>query len=185
MIGDEESSEFDIHESEKKIKKIEQTLNNWKEKLAKAEEKENKLNELPEVLKEMKDYLVEEWVKYDLERKAKKVECPDDYKDYKALREYNTWLEDYFLYSEEDFRKREERTAEACIIDLQNRVYKKVGKITDWDNVYFSGKALNGWIKGENGTTEVETILAGGYNIQIPALQSNFTLRLDIGWELC
>ena len=50
------------------------------------------------------------------------------------------------------------------IIDRTNAI---VGTITDASNLYIGGKGdLNGFIIGDKGTAKVQTIGAGGYNIQ-------------------
>ena len=47
------------------------------------------------------------------------------------------------------------------------RTNEQIGKITDASGLYVGKKGdLNGYIKGERGTAKVETIGAGGYNIQ-------------------
>lgn len=46
------------------------------------------------------------------------------------------------------------------------RVTKIIGQITDASNLYVSGGELNGLIYGTSGTAKVNTIGAGGYNIQ-------------------
>lgn len=52
--------------------------------------------------------------------------------------------------------------------DLVNRVAEVVGSIQDASNLSIGNQSgeLNGIIKGSNGTCKIETISAGGYNIQ-------------------
>ena len=51
--------------------------------------------------------------------------------------------------------------------DIINRTVKITGPITDASNLKVGGKGdLNGFIIGENGKAKVETIGAGGWNIQ-------------------
>lgn len=57
------------------------------------------------------------------------------------------------------------------ILDLVNRVTKITGPILDWTGLYArpgngGWTVLNGFVEGEDGKASVETILAGGYNIQ-------------------
>jgi hypothetical protein len=48
-----------------------------------------------------------------------------------------------------------------------NQCEKQVGKLVDASNLTVGDKGdINGWVIGENGRARVETISAGGYNIQ-------------------
>lgn len=62
------------------------------------------------------------------------------------------------------------KTAKYLVEDLVNRCKEKVGTVTDWRNVHPTlgnhGCTLNGFVIGTNGRAEVESVLAGGYNIQ-------------------
>ncbi|WP_287827118.1 hypothetical protein [Oscillibacter sp.] len=59
----------------------------------------------------------------------------------------------------------EEKTAK--LVDLIARINSVVGTITDASGLYISGKGdINGIIAGTEGKAKVETITAGGYNIQ-------------------
>lgn len=52
-------------------------------------------------------------------------------------------------------------------LDLYYRCTGAVGVITDAKGLYVGNNgSLNGFVVGENGKAEIETILAGGYNIQ-------------------
>jgi hypothetical protein len=51
-------------------------------------------------------------------------------------------------------------------MDLYNRIHLITGEVTDWSGIYCAGPALNGFVKGKLGAVGIETILAGGYNIQ-------------------
>lgn len=59
------------------------------------------------------------------------------------------------------------RDAELKYDDIINRTCEVIGKITDASGLSVGAKGeLNGYIIGENGTAKVNTIGAGGYNIQ-------------------
>lgn len=52
------------------------------------------------------------------------------------------------------------------VLDLVNRCYRVTGKITGYEDMSFRQGRLNGKVFGQNGTANVRSILAGGYNIQ-------------------
>ena len=56
------------------------------------------------------------------------------------------------------------------MLDLYNRVYSITGPVTNWSNITLQqsvqGPVLNGIVQGELGKVRIESILAGGYNIQ-------------------
>ena len=52
-------------------------------------------------------------------------------------------------------------------LDLYYRCTAAVGVITDTTGLYVGNNgSLNGFVRGENGSAFVETIMAGGFNIQ-------------------
>lgn len=54
------------------------------------------------------------------------------------------------------------------MFDFINRITKVTGVITDASNLYISRSGnINGYVIGEDGKADVETIIAGGYNIQV------------------
>lgn len=70
---------------------------------------------------------------------------------------------DAFAYLE----KALEAEKKAKIIDLVNRIEKVVGRIVDGDDLHIGPKGdLEGIIIGETGKAKINTIGAGGYNIQ-------------------
>lgn len=58
------------------------------------------------------------------------------------------------------------KSAESLIMNLYSRIHAITGEVTDWDGIHYSGGALNGVVYGKLGSVRVESILAGGYNIQ-------------------
>ena len=64
------------------------------------------------------------------------------------------------------FLKDNHDAVESLVLDLQNRIAYKVGEITDYSHLTVGMKALNGSVTGKLGSCRVESILAGGYNIQ-------------------
>lgn len=67
----------------------------------------------------------------------------------------------------ESLRKKNLEDAQQSVINLIERVEGKVGKVNDWSNLHFGMNGmLNGRVTGNLGSVYVETIGAGGYNIQ-------------------
>lgn len=81
------------------------------------------------------------------------------------------WLKPYNQYDEDEAYKRLQKDVEEeanrkydFIIERTNKI---VGQITDASGLYISNNLeLNGIIIGTNGKARVETIIAGGWNIQ-------------------
>jgi hypothetical protein len=63
------------------------------------------------------------------------------------------------------------RDARAFVLDLLNRTKEITGEITSWAGVHLTVgtngfPVLNGYVEGKEGRALVESIYAGGYNIQ-------------------
>ena len=73
--------------------------------------------------------------------------------------------------SDEQIHDDNVQAAENLIIDLIYRVRKITGEITDWSDIRATVgtdgfTVLNGTVIGKEGITCIESITAGGYNIQ-------------------
>lgn len=156
--------------------------------VAKYEAAKAEQNALPECLVEFKNKLVEAWDEFDKhhvkyvkaafeeyhkwwrenpkaswgqkELKKKELGCTDSQVDY------------YLRKTQNDRHKCNEKKAMALIKNLIVRVEKKCGEITSWATLYvtagnqFEGAVINGTVQGTKGVARVESIKAGGYNIQ-------------------
>lgn len=166
-ICDVESKEEEIKESYKKLEELKKISANWKEKLDKAEFDEDFWKrEIPESLKSYRTYLVNEWDKWDKERRAMlKSEYKNlGYSEFIKKHKYAGYS--FMSLTDEEIHKDNEIEATTLILDLYSRVFKYTGKITSWDYLTIHNGHINGWVKGENANARVESILAGGYNIQ-------------------
>lgn len=143
--------------TENNLKEIKEFINQWK-------------------LRAIKYYrqAIEDYKKEYEELKEKYYQSNEDYKKEKRqlLEKYNQIVVNLsYGYSSKDREERLlkiiEREATAKEKTLIARVNKEVGLIVKAINlkVGLNGE-LNGSIKGENGTCKIETIYAGGYNIQ-------------------
>lgn len=158
----------DIKRATYKLEEKQQILQNWKNRLEAAEQKEQKfMKEVPECMKIMMEQLIIRWDENDLERKAfLKSKCDELGWD-AFIKQYSYAAYKFFRYeTEEAIHKANVRSAESYVMDLYSRINVITGKVTEWDHIYCNGVALNGYVKGDLGAVNVETILAGGYNIQ-------------------
>lgn len=167
-ICEYDSKVEDIKNAHDKLIEKERILQNWKDRLEAAEAKENKfLTEVPECMKIMMEELITRWDESDLEKmeflKSKYREL--GYKDF--IKEYKYSNYKFMMYeTAETIHKANTRAAEGLIMDLYSRINAITGEVTEWGYIHYSGGALNGEVHGKLGSVRVESILAGGYNIQ-------------------
>lgn len=154
------------------------TLDKYQKQLKAEEDKQNTLSELPEVIINFRDNLITRWDEFDTyKRDTIKAEYKQlsnlNYRErYRTLSE--KWGRGYYEFmglSDSDIHKSNVKDAENLILNMVNRVIEKTGKITNASGLYIdrdnSGYTIiNGIIIGENGCCRIESIGAGGYNIQ-------------------
>jgi hypothetical protein len=166
-ICEYETKVEDVKNATKKLEDKMRILNNWKERLVAAEAKERKfLMEVPECMKTMMNQLITMWDEHD---KTRRDALKESYRNAR----YAEWVKkhtraDYeFMHLTDDqIHGLNVMAAEDLIMDLYNRINAITGEVTDWDGIHYGGKALNGEVHGQLGSVRVESILAGGYNIQ-------------------
>lgn len=172
LAYDIESLREDVERNEREIEEAKASLEKYEAQLAGEIEREAILiREIPETLKKMQAELVKRWDAWDVERRelvrAKYTEL--GYREF--FKKYSG--ADYELRhkTDEEIHNANMQDAKALIIDLYYRVRKFTGEVTDWSSVRAEAGAqgmtvLNGYITGKEGRARVESILAGGYNIQ-------------------
>ena len=141
------------------LKEIKEFINQWK---ARARQY------IPETIEEYRTKRQEIESKYDFysqweQRRQAQRKLAEEYPLYIRELAYGYSSKD----KDERIEKLIEKEAEEKEKKLIARVNKSVGTIVEALslNVGVNGE-LNGYIKGENGTCKIETIYAGGYNIQ-------------------
>lgn len=172
--------ESDLERLPKEIEEIEKTIEKYKLQLSGELEKESTfITEVPEILKQMEKRLVEEWDRWDKERKERLSKI---YKEvgytafFKGTEEKHYF--DKHTYADYEFMKKDDSSihednckfARAEVLDLYARVKNITGEITDWTGISCEQgnvfPVLTGTVIGKEGRANVETVLAGGYNIQ-------------------
>lgn len=177
-ICEYESKISDVENAKKKLIDAERIRDNWKNKLATQLEAESTIQtDIPEVFKKVRDELAEKWTQWDIQerelmnsrKKELRERCGDDWREFnkqwRKLYSYNR--EESLRHTDEEFRKIEEKLADAWLLDLYNRVHAITGEITDCSGIKWGGKCLDGIVIGESGTATVNTVSAGGYNQNI------------------
>ena len=162
----------DISRLEREIAETTLALDNYRKQLTGLMERVGVLiTDMPDVLRELQEELVKHWDKWDMERRDKIIA---DYRelDYKGFSRKYTHADVIFKSkSNEQIHDDNVQASEDLIIDLIYRVRKITGEITDWSNIRANNgtggfTVLNGTVVGKEGTACVESITAGGYNIQ-------------------
>ena len=162
----------DILRLECEISETTLTLDNYRKQLTGLMERVSVLiTDMPDVLRKLQEELVMRWDKWDMERRDKIIA---DYRelDYKEFSKKYTHAEVVFKgKSDEQIHDDNVQSAENLIIDLIYRVRKITVEITDWSDIRASSgtgsfTVLNGTVIGKEGIACVDSITAGGYNIQ-------------------
>ena len=162
----------DITRLEKEIKEVESSIDKYNEQLTSEIAKEEVfVKEIPELLKDMQNELVDRWDEYDRQRRetVKKRYSELGYREFYKMHTHA----DYLLMSKSDAQIHRENVdaAKYLILDLYYRVKNITGEIIDWSGIHANQgtqgmTVLNGFVVGKEGRCRVESILAGGYNIQ-------------------
>lgn len=159
-----------LEENKKKLPGKEAILEKWNKKLEEVNAETKRLDEIPEQLKKLQQELAEKIVASDIKHRERMYQDDKEmeYRDF--IEKYSYTEREYYMgRSQKDFEEMVKRDAQAeakwWILDLISRVEKKVGEITEW-KLWFTSKALNGYVVGTKGSAVIETIIAGGYNIQ-------------------
>ena len=161
----------DIERGRKEIEEKKITLENYRKQLAGEIEKENiLLKEMPEIFTPFRDELVERWDRYDIKRREflDKEMNTLGYKEFMKKYHYSDYQ---FRYTtDEQIHESNVRDAKNLILNLYYRVKDITGEVTSWEDLHITngngGAVINGYVIGKEGRAKVESILAGGYNIQ-------------------
>lgn len=163
------------------LESAKETLAKYYKQLEVENSKNATLNDLPEVVVEFKKELIERWNSYDIWRRENlRAELNrvhdlngEEYRtQYRELQiKYNYRIREILHETDEEINKRNVKDAETIVLNMINRVAELTGKITDCKYLNLSCDnngytIINGIIIGEKGKARIESIGAGGYNIQ-------------------
>ena len=182
---------FDLYEAMDSIKTNTKAIEAEKEKIAKynklleVESKKNDLlDNLPENVIEFMKSIEDSWNYFDKSKRNRALEL---YKEYKAkdldyyspeYKEFHKMMKEKFgdyyelmRTTDEEIERTNKKLVKNLIIDFIDRVKFKVGEITSFGHLYLNKDnqgycILNGYVEGTEDTAKVESIYAGGYNIQ-------------------
>ena len=162
-------------------RKLDEKKKSLENLLAKIEKENERDKTIPPQLVEFMGKLASEW-DIDDEQEAIRVrelsykmsdECHSIVEKRAFMKKYELSEScfDYYLYHGKEYWHRSNmKDAKMMVIDLMNRVKAKCGNIQSFDNLYLQsanrGVCLNGFVTGDKGKAVVESIMAGGYNIQ-------------------
>ena len=169
---DIESLKGDIARGEREIEECKETLEKYRAQLAGEMEREAQfVREVPESVKKMEKQLIEKWDESDKDRRQYLREEADElgYADFVKKHKYQAW--EFQYATDEQIHSRNVKDARVFVLDLINRTKDIVGEITSWAYVHLTVgtngyPVLNGYVEGTEGRAKVESIYAGGYNIQ-------------------
>lgn len=171
LMCDINSLKEDIKRGEGEIKECEQTLEKYEAQLKGELEKEATfIKEVPQAMKDLEANLIERWDADDTRRREhlRKMRKELSYDEFIKRYHHSGW--EFTYITDEDIHKANVRDARYFILDLLNRVKDITGEVTNWSEIYLTNgnnfPVLNGYVEGKEGRAEVESILAGGYNIQ-------------------
>lgn len=165
--------EEDIDRGAGEIEETKKSLEKYEAQLAGEIEKESVLiKDIPESMKRLQTELVERWDAWDIERRER-IKKDRSEMDYKAFcKKYNRSERLDFIYkTDEQIHNSNMQDAKCLILNLYYRVKDITGEVTDWHGITLDigthgFPILSGLVIGKEGRAIVESIYAGGYNIQ-------------------
>ena len=172
----------DIARLGKEIEAKKKTLADHEVRLEVLKEQDVKIEALYNILGDFMEQTVKAWDAWDMEdRDARVARKAQAWEEYNALSREEKWYSErgkklyaiatYEALSDEQIHARNIEAVRSIVLDLYARTEKIVGTANDWTGIHVTQgnggfAVINGIIKGTDGTAKVESILAGGYNIQ-------------------
>lgn len=158
-----QNAEDSIITGNKQIAETQKTIEKYQKQLSGEVEKELQfIHEVPECMKQMEAELIRQWNSWDIETRNQLWKRSEEI----GIEKLSQSILEFMDKTDEEINQENEQKAKFFVLDLYNRIKDVTGEVTEWDNIHYSKGALNGIVEGKEGTASVESILAGGYNIQ-------------------
>lgn len=154
----------DLEEAKAQLEKI-------KKQEAKKNNEEEILNNMPEVIKEFMAEVIKGWNEYDMYWKMVYRREYDKMEHKEFLKKYGYSARELMRTSDDEINKNNTKDARSLVLNLWKRVKEITGEITDAKGLFVTAgnngyAVINGLVIGNEGTARIDSIEAGGYNIQ-------------------
>ena len=162
----------DIERLIDEVDEISKSLEKYNAQMGGAEAEERVLlTEIPDSMKQLQVELVEKWDEWDKNRREFLIDKKRELGYSGFMKKFGRMDYEFTYLTDEQIHKKNLQDAKVFILDLYRRVKDITGEVTSWDGIYLDNgsngfPALNGVVIGKEGRARVESILAGGYNIQ-------------------
>ena len=159
----------DIERNKREIVELENLIAKYKDQIKNETCKETFYNELPEVLKNAEKELAERWYEKQIEFLDRVREFSKTHTGKETINKFGMTIYNWIRFgrTNEEVRKDTADSARYYVMDLYRRVKNITGDVIDVSGLTLNtDHALDGVVTGKLGKARVETIIAGGYNIQ-------------------
>ena len=162
----------DLKRLEQEIKETMKTIDNYQKQLdGEIKRQSTLITEVPELLKKLQNELVTCWDKFDFNRRERMKQDAREMEYHEFLKKYRGQDTKFRYKTDKEIHDSNVKDAESIILNLINRVKRITGEITNWSGITVQPgndgwSVLNGYVVGKEGRCEVESVGAGGYNIQ-------------------
>ena len=169
--SDIENWQEDIARLTNEIEETQKMIESYEKQLTGEVEKAKRLSDVPETLKAMQSELVARWDRYDKEHRDYLRRQYSELGFSEFIKQHHWSAYNAKDQTDEQIHRENVQAAKDLILNLIDRVQDRVGEITDWRDVRMTGgtggcPVLNGFVTGKQGRCMIESIGAGGYNVQ-------------------
>lgn len=159
----------DIERNKREIVELENLIAKYEDQIKNETCKETFYNELPQVLKDAEKSLADRWYVKQLELLERARNFSREHSNKETIDKFGmtcyNWIR--FGRTNDEVRKDTADAAKYYVMDLYRRVKDITGEVIDVSGLTLNtDHALDGVVTGKLGKARVETIIAGGYNIQ-------------------